>query len=175
MNILDWIIIIPVAAGFVFGLFKGLVRELFSLAAIVLGFLGARFFEPKMSALLLSAFDIQVSTARPLSYLILFLAIAVLMLLVARLIDKLFSAIALGGVNKLLGGVFGAVKFALIVSVLLNVFSVFDSRFSIVKEETKKQSFAYKSALALAPVVWKETQELIFTDEDKTNDDENEN
>jgi len=34
MNSLDLIIIIPIAAGFIFGLFKGLIKELTSLAAI---------------------------------------------------------------------------------------------------------------------------------------------
>ena len=41
MNTLDLVILIPIAVGFVFGLFKGLIKELTSLAAIFLGIYAA--------------------------------------------------------------------------------------------------------------------------------------
>lgn len=162
MNVLDLVIFVPIIIGFVFGLFKGLVRELTSLAAIVLGIMGARILEPKMSMLLMSVLDMQLNVARPVSYLVLFILIAVLLLLVANMVDKLFSAIALGWLNKLHGGVFAAVKWALIVSVLLNVLNVFDSRFSFFKEETKKESIAYEPILKLGPILWQEAQDLFL-------------
>ena len=49
MNVLDIVLIAPVCLGLVFGLFKGLIKELMSLAAIVLGIVGARWFEPQVS------------------------------------------------------------------------------------------------------------------------------
>lgn len=167
MNVLDLIIFIPILIGFVFGLFKGLIKELTSLAAIVLGILGAKLFEPQVSALLLSAFDMQPATAKPVSYLILFVVIAILLLLVANMIDKLFSAIALGGLNKLLGGIFGGLKLALIVSVLLNVFAVLDARFSFVKKETKENSIAYEPMMKLSPTLWEEAKVLFIEDENE--------
>lgn len=172
MNILDIFIIAPIVLGFVFGLFKGLIKELISLAAIVLGIFGAKFFEPKVSQLLLSAFDIQPGIARAVSYLLLFIAIVVLLLIVANILDKLFSAIALGGLNKFLGGLFGALKFALIVSVFLNVFETFNSRFGFVKEETKKESLVYGSMIKFGPILWGEAKEFLFEPKNE-NEDEN--
>jgi membrane protein required for colicin V production len=167
MSILDIFIIIPIVLGFVFGLSKGLIKELFGLAAIVLGIFGARLFEPQVSQILLSAFDMQVGTARAVSYLILFVTIAVALLFVANLLDKLFSAIALGGLNKLLGAVFGVLKMTLIVSVLLNVFDVFDQRHKFISEETKTKSFAYKPMLNFAPKMWKETKDFLEKNENE--------
>ena len=171
MNILDIFIIAPIVLGFVFGLFKGLIKELTSLAAIVLGFFGARFFEPQVSGLLLSWFDMQPGMAQAVSYLILFVAIAVLLLIVANMLDKLFSAIALGGLNKFLGGLLGALKFALIVSVLLNVLERFDGRFGFIKEETKKESLAYEGMIKFGPDLWDEAKDILFEPENENKDE----
>jgi len=162
MTILDLFILAPIVLGFVFGLFKGLIKELFSLAAIVLGVFGARIFEPQVSKFLLSMFDMQVGTAQAVSYLILFLAIVILLLFIANMLEKLFSAIALGGLNKLLGGLFGALKMALIVSVLLNVFDTFDHQYEMVKAETKNKSFAYEKMLNFAPKLWDEARKYEY-------------
>ena len=141
MNILDIVLVAPVCLGLVFGLFKGLIKELMSLAAIVLGIMGARWFEPQVSPWLRNAFDLQEGMAQAVAYLLLFVSIALVLLMVARLLDKFFSAIALGGLNKLLGGVFGALKWALVASVLLNVFDTFDRRFAWVEPRYGRRDF----------------------------------
>jgi len=164
MSILDLFIIIPIVLGFVFGLFKGLIRELFSLAAIVLGVFGARLFEPQVTTFLLSTFDMQTGVAQAVSYLILFVVIVVLLLVIAKILDKLFSAIALGGLNKFLGALFGALKMALIVSVLLNVFDTLDRQYGFVKEETKNNSLTYENMLNFAPRLWNEAKEITKRD-----------
>ncbi len=167
MSILDIFIITPIILGFIFGLFKGLIKELTSLAAIILGILGARLFEPQVSGLLLSWFDMQPGMAQAVSYLILFVGIAVILLIIANMLDKLFSAIALGGLNKFLGGMFGALKFALIVSVLLNVFDTFDRQFGFLEKETRNESFSYDSMLKFGPRLWDEAKDFLFEAEDE--------
>jgi membrane protein required for colicin V production len=89
------------------------------------------------------------------------------------MLDKMFDSISLGGLNKLLGGVFGALKFALIVSVLLNVFDAIDSRFSIISKETKENSIGYNPLMKLGPKLWDETKKerkstIDLSDEEKT-------
>ena len=65
---------------------------------------------------------------------------------------------SLGGLNKLFGGLFGALKYALILSVLINVFNVVDDKFSIINPTTKSASFAYKPVLDLGPALWEEAK-----------------
>jgi len=174
MNTLDLIILIPIVLGFIFGLFKGLIKELASLAAIVLGIYGAKLFAPATSNFLIHKLDFSPKTALPFSYLILFIAIAIILLIVAKSLDKLFDSIALGGLNKLLGGVFAALKYALIVSVLLNIFDALDSKLPIMKAKTKVESIGYKPILKLAPALWEKTkkEKVLDFNQKSTNEEE---
>ncbi|MDP4239344.1 MAG: CvpA family protein [Bacteroidota bacterium] len=158
MHTLDLALLVPITLGFVFGLFKGLIKELTSLAAILLGIYGAKLFAPFISNFLIHKLNFSVKTALPLAYFFLFVAIAFGLLLVAKMLDKIFDSMSLGGINKLLGGVFGALKYALIVSVLLNVFDALDSRFTIIKPKTKEESIGYKPLLKFGPTLWDEAK-----------------
>jgi membrane protein required for colicin V production len=150
MNSLDLFLLIPIGLGFIFGIFKGLVKELTSLVAIILGIFGAKLLAPYFSGIL--------KTSLPLTYLLLFIAIGVGLLLLANMLDKIFDSISLGGLNKLLGGIFGGLKYALIVSVLLNVFNSLDNRLHILGTETKENSIAYKPVMKLGPTLWNEAK-----------------
>jgi membrane protein required for colicin V production len=158
MNSLDLFLVIPITLGFIFGLFKGLIKELISLVAIIAGIYGAKLFAPLVSKILINTFAFTPTTARPTAYIILFIAIGIGLLLAANAIDKIFDSLSLGGLNKLLGGIFGALKYALIVSVLLNVFDALDSRFSIIKHQTKENSIAYKPLMKFGPGLWEGTK-----------------
>jgi len=167
MHTLDLLLLIPVTLGFVFGLFKGLIKELTSLAAIVLGIYGAKLFAPIVSGFLIHVLHFSNKTALPVAYLLLFIAIALGLLLIANMLDKISDSMSLGGLNKLLGGLFGGLKYALVVSVLLNVFDALDSRFPIIKAKTKAESIGYKPLLTFAPALWDETKK------EKVNEDKN--
>jgi membrane protein required for colicin V production len=158
MNSLDLFLLIPITLGFIFGLFKGLIKELISLVAIIAGIFGAKLFAPLVSEILINTFAFSPATARPTAYIILFIAIGIGLLMAANAIDKIFDSLSLGGLNKLLGGIFGALKYALIVSVLLNVFDALDSRFNIIKYQTKENSIAYKPLMKFGPALWEETK-----------------
>lgn len=158
MNTLDLILLVPIVLGFVFGLFKGLIKELASLAAIVLGIYGAKLFAPLVADFLIHHFHFSSKTAIPFSYLILFITIAIVLLLLAKTLDKMFDYIALGGLNKFFGGLFAAFKYALIISILLNVFDELDTKFTLIKSKTKMESIGYKPLLKLAPTLWEKTK-----------------
>ena len=171
MNTLDFCILIPIAIGFIFGIFKGLIKELTSLAAILLGIYGAKLLAPYASKILIHSFSIQSATAKPFAYIILFVLIAVAMLLLSKMLDKFFESMSLGGLNKMLGGFFGALKYALVISVLLNVFDAIDSRFSLINLKTKENSISYKPLLKLAPVLWEEANNKVQNSSVEPNND----
>ena len=56
MNKLDLLILLPMAVGFVFGIFKGLIKEVTSFAAILLGIYGAKLLAPVASSILVGTF-----------------------------------------------------------------------------------------------------------------------
>lgn len=172
MNSLDIFILIPIAVGFVFGLFKGLVKELTSLAAIFLGIYFSKLLSPWLTGILIKSFDFSIKMAQPMAYLLIFIAVVLVLLMLARTLDKVFESMSLGGLNKLLGGVFGGLKYALVLSVLLNVFEVIDSKFNFVEPETKSNSLVYMPLIHLGPKLWDDAKKLKKdTDESKVKSD----
>lgn len=160
MNSIDIFILIPIAVGFVFGLFKGLIKELTSLAAIFLGIYCSKLLSPWLSQILIKTFELSVKMAQPMAYLLVFIAVVILLLMVARTLDKVFDSMSLGGLNKFLGGVFGGVKYALILSVLMNIFEVIDNKFHFVEPQTKSSSILYLPLTTLAPKLWDDAKKL---------------
>jgi membrane protein required for colicin V production len=158
MNALDYFLLLPILIGFIWGLFNGLIKELTSLVAIVLGVFGAKIGAPYLANFLIGGLKFSNVVAFPFAYILLFIAITLSMHLLARVISTVFKAMALGGVNKLLGGVFGGLKIALVLSIFLNIFNAIDSQFAILKAETKSKSIAYKPLIKMAPQLWEETK-----------------
>lgn len=158
MNTFDLIILIPVLIGFVFGLSKGFIREILSLAVIFIGIYGSKLLSPIADSILTGVFSVSETVAKPLSFVVMFLLIAFTLMVLARSLDKLIDSASLGGMNKFFGGLFGALKYALIISLLLNVFHAVDSRIHILNEETKSQSMLYNPMLKLAPQLWDEVK-----------------
>lgn len=164
MNIIDIIISIPIGLGILFGLFKGLIKEFISLAAILIGIYGAKFLAPTLSSVLIKLFNSHYTIIVPLSHLIIFLLIIGTLMLLAHVFDRIISAIALGGLNRMLGGLFGGLKYALLISFLINIIDIVDSQFHIIERETKETSYIYGSMLALGPVIWYEIQQFEIFD-----------
>ena len=61
---------------------------------------------------------------------------------------------ALGILNKLLGGVFGALKIGLILSVLLIVFNKMNNTLPFMEKEDLEDSMLYKPVKSIAPMIF---------------------
>ncbi len=158
MNIYDLILLVTVVAGFGFGLFKGFVREAMSLLSIVLGWVLAEMFNHKLTPYIEKIINTSGAVTTIIAYILIFIATVIVLLFIAKMIEKLFSKLHLSWFNALLGGVFGAFKWAIIASVVLNVFDALDSKFNFVNQQTKSESFAYYPALRLSPTLWQQSK-----------------
>jgi membrane protein required for colicin V production len=122
-NILDIIIAIAIAYGFIQGLRHGLIKELSSIISILAGILLAKKCSGYVSDAIMRTFSWDESVCVVLSYVLVFVVTAALVNLLVHLITKLLKYAMLGWLNRLLGCVFGTLKITLIVSVILNVVS----------------------------------------------------
>jgi membrane protein required for colicin V production len=122
MNWLDILLVLPLVVGLVRGLMRGFVSEVIAIVVVILGVLGARLAAPTCSAWCLQQFAWPQGVCDVVAYTLVFLAIAIILSVIARLLTKFLRAIHLGWANRLLGGVFGLCKYGIIV--LLIVFAM---------------------------------------------------
>jgi membrane protein required for colicin V production len=151
MNYLDIIILVPLIWGIYKGFSKGLVVEVASLAALIVGVWCAIHFSELAADLLVNefGFDISASYLSPVSFAVTFIAVAVVIVVVSKMIDKLLSAIALGGVNKFFGAIFGGLKTFLVIAILLYFVNGVDDKTNFISEEKKNDSLLYRPLVEL--------------------------
>jgi membrane protein required for colicin V production len=94
---------------------RGFVSEIIAIVVVILGVIGARLWAPPFSAWLLAQFAWPQGVCDAVAYTLLFLAIAIVLSVAARFLNKLMRAIHLGWANRLAGGLFGLAKYGLLV------------------------------------------------------------
>ncbi|WP_121665953.1 CvpA family protein [Mesonia aquimarina] len=153
MNIIDIIIGIILLFGLVRGFMKGFIVELASLVALVLGIYGAINFSHFALDYLNDYVSWDQEYIKLAAFALTFLLIVILILILGKLLTKLAGLIALGIVNRILGGVFGTLKYAFIISVLLMLLNGFNKNISFLEDEKVENSVLYKPVETLAPMV----------------------
>jgi membrane protein required for colicin V production len=74
--------------------------------------------------------------------------------LAGKALTKLADFASLGMLNKLLGGVFGALKIGLILSVVLMIFSKLNRTIPFLDEDDKQNSVLYEHVESFAPMIF---------------------
>ena len=154
MNWLDAIIVVILILSLVTGFTNGLVKEVASLAALILGIWGAIKFSAFTAEKLYDYFDMTGHYVGVIAFLITFGIIVVIIHFIGMLADKVVNAAALGFVNRLLGIFFGLLKSVLIMSVLFSVLNAIDVRRSFLPKETIEQSRFYNPISDIAPAIF---------------------
>lgn len=124
MNVLDVVVLIVVAFCLIRGLFRGLIREVAGIIAVVAGFYGANTYYP-MIAVHIEPWIESPGIRNLLCFFILFSLILMVVGALARLIRKLLRLVFLGWVDRTFGMVFGGAKGVLIIAVLFIMVTTF--------------------------------------------------
>lgn len=140
---LDVVLIIPLVWGAVIGFKKGLVLELASIIALILGIYGAVKFSDVTADYLNESFEIASNWIGLISFLVTFIGIVVGVFFLGKVIDKMLKIVALGLVNRILGLVFGLVKYAIILSFVLFFFENLNTRFQFTDHDLEEETFLY--------------------------------
>jgi membrane protein required for colicin V production len=113
MNLVDLAVIAIVAVSALLGLSRGLVRELLGLGAWLLSGYLAVTYEPQVEPYALKAIG-NPDIATPAAYGVTFVVTLIVLSLVANLIGRAVRFSVLGGLDRTLGLVFGAVRGAVV-------------------------------------------------------------
>ena len=154
MNIIDIIIACLLLFGLIIGYKRGLFVELTSLVGLVLGVYGAIHFSYFLSNFLESKVSWDPSLIQVMAFAGTFIIIVIALVLLGKALTTIAETIMLGFFNKILGAVFGALKYALILSVVLIIFSEFNKTFKFMDKSKTRDSVLYEPVKNLAPFIF---------------------
>jgi len=153
MNTVDIILGIILLLAFYSGFKKGLFVTLASLIGIIAGVFGALYFSDFAGGYISNWFGWSDQTTKWASFAITFLAIVLVISIAGKFFTKIADFAMLGLLNKLLGGVFGTLQYAFIISVLFLFFNSSNITGYVISEEKKSDSRLYGPVASLAPLV----------------------
>lgn len=154
MNVLDIILGGLILFGLIRGIMKGLFVEIASLAALILGIYGAIHFSDFAAGFLENHVDWNEKYINMVAFAITFIIIVIAIAMAGKALTKIADFAALGILNKLLGGVFGALKIGFILSVVLIIFSKANKTIPFVDDEDLEESVLHEPIKSLTPLVF---------------------
>lgn len=154
MNIIDILIGIPLLWAIYKGFKKGLIVEVSTLLALILGIYGAVHFSDFTADFIRDKLDFNSQYMGYIAFAVTFLLIVIAVNLLGKMLSSFAESISLGVVNKILGVVFSLLKVGIILSVLIFIVDYMDKKMDLIPKEMKQKSVLYQPML--------ETSEKLF-------------
>ena len=152
MNFLDYLILIPLIYFTVKGVLRGFIREIASLAGIILGIWLGNVFQPDVSKIL--SHYLPDSNFVPLiSLAIIFVVILILCNLAGWGLHKLFKKVFLGWFDRFMGGVFAVLKTIFLAYVFIILLTFFVSTSTPLITESLLAPWIIKSYQSIVGLV----------------------
>lgn len=136
MNLIDSICLIILIYGSYKGFKNGIVGELLSFLGILLGIYLSKTYYPIVDEYLATIFDSTNQLVSLISVILIFSVTIILTKILSKVITKALNVMALGLLNKLIGSIFGLLKYLLILCIITFIFSQANNIFVFI--ETNK-------------------------------------
>lgn len=160
MNTIDIVLGIILIIAFFMGFRKGLLRSLASLIGLVAGVYGAMVFSEHVEVYLVRWFNWSEDLNRIAAFLILFFIIMIVFALLGRVLTKMADFMMMGLFNKIFGGLFNALKYAFLLSVVFMFVNASDT-YRILSPEKRDSSILYGPVALLAPAILPEIKKHV--------------
>ncbi|MFZ5551893.1 MAG: CvpA family protein [Bacteroidota bacterium] len=149
MNSLDIFLAIIILFGSYLGYRKGIVIEICTLAALLLGAWAGIKFSGVVADFINGFFDEPSQWVPLISFAICFIAVVALVFFIGKWLERFVKITMLKPIDRILGALFGLVKFIVICGVLLNMLSLHEPSSGLITEEQKKSSLLYEPLTSL--------------------------
>jgi len=154
MNIFDIVIVVILVFAFVRGFMKGFFVEIASLIALIGGIYGAIYFSYFAANILKEYVEWSENYITLTAFAVTFIVIVISVSSLGKVFTKMANFVALGMINKILGGVFALLKSVVILSVIFIFFARLNSVIVFVEKETFQTSVLYTPVKKIVPTIF---------------------
>ena len=154
MNYIDLVFGLLLIIAAIQGFRKGLIIELASLAALIVGIWGGIKFSDFTAAFITKHTGYHSEHLITISFVVTFITIVILIHLMGKMLDTVVKAVFLGFLNRLAGIIFGVIKSAIILSIILLLFDDIDEDVHILPQKQKAESKIYVPMKQLVPTLF---------------------
>ena len=153
MNWLDIVIAFFLLIAFFEGYRKGLIMQLVVLAGVLIAVIFSGKLANVIQPMLERITDFTPETLQVASYILAFIAIAIVAVMVGRLVETIIDVIFLGFFNRLLGGVVAMATTLIVFNLAINLLLILDTDNQIFSERTKSDSFFFNRVESIVPAI----------------------
>ncbi len=153
MNLIDIVLLIPIAWGLYKGFSKGLVQEIAQVAALVVGVLAGLYLSKWIGSFIAGIFNINEEHTQLIAFVIAFIGALINVFFVAKIIEKVVRDVSLGIVNRIAGAAFACIKYVLILSIIINFINSADKQGTFISKDIREKSLLYAPIGKAAPFV----------------------
>jgi len=119
--VIDIVILVILVFFFVSGMKRGLIRQVLDILGIIIAFIGAFYLARYLAAYFQQSIELNYSVSLVIAAVVIFIGILLLFHALGLLFQKVAEITIFGSVDRVGGGLFGAFKGVLLVSLLLVV------------------------------------------------------
>ncbi|MCF0175093.1 MAG: CvpA family protein [Bacteroidales bacterium] len=141
MDIIDIVILVLLIPGLIIGLWKGFIEQAMGLIGLALGiFLSSRFTEFVSAYLIKIMPSLEGKGVKVVAFIVILIAVMLVMALIGKLIKKVLHISLLGWLDRLLGGLFGLMKYILVFALIISLFNSINGTMEFVNRSSLEAS-----------------------------------
>lgn len=144
---LDIFLLAPLLFGLVRGFMKGFIRELAAILGLFAGVFASYLLAEKVFKYFTAYFKEVDFELKIISYVIVFFGTILLVNFLASILTKTLKLIALNGINRIVGGLFGGFKWAVILTLLCFFLDRIQKNHTYFQKSTLRESQVYQRFL----------------------------
>ncbi len=161
MNLIDILILVPIAIAVYRGFKRGFIIELFTLLAILVGIYVGIHFSDFTANWLKETFEWNSPYLPVVAFTITFLAVGAMVYFAGKMIEQAAKVTSLTPANKFFGIVFAILKMMYFISVFLVLMESYDDKGHFIPQTMKEESLLYtpvsKVSTTLTPALQQST------------------
>lgn len=154
MNIIDIVIVVILIFAFVRGFMKGFFVEIASLIALIGGIYGAVYFSYFAANIIKEYVEWSENYITLTAFAATFIVIVIAVSSLGKVLTKMANFVALGMINKILGGIFALLKSVVILSVIVVFFARLNNVIHFIEKETLDTSVLYMPVKKIVPTIF---------------------